>query len=167
MEYTLLIVAIVIILMLMKAFLDRRQQPEVKQPAVYHYGAKSSLMTPSEVEFFKMLTEAVGDRYYIFPQVQLSALLDERTIRQNYKAARWHINQKSVDYVLCDKVALKLAYVVELDDGSHERVDRQERDKEVERIFRSASIPLARFSNYEKLKLEDISSGLSDVFRHP
>jgi hypothetical protein len=155
MEYTLVIVAIVIILILVKAFLDRRQ-PEIKQSIVYHYAAKSNLMTPSEGEFFKMLTEAVGDRYYVFPQVHLSALLDEKTVGQNWKAAFRHINGKSVDYVLCDKATLKAVCAVELDDKTHELIDRQKRDVEVERIFLGADISLVRFNSYRHLSKGDV-----------
>jgi len=114
-------------------------------------------MTKAENDFFRMLNSAAGDRYFIFPQVHLSAILDEKIKGQNWKAAFKHINGKSVDYVLCDKQTLKPVYAVELDDYTHNYSNRQERDIEVERMFQSAGIPLVRFDNYKTLTENDIA----------
>lgn len=162
------IIVAVIILVVAKRYLDSHQSEikiENEQPTIYRYKAKSSIMTPSEGEFFKMLTEAVGDRYYVFPQVRLSALLDEHIVGQSYEGARKHVNQKSIDYVLCDKETLKPAYAVELDDVSHEREDRISRDKEVARILQEARIALVRFEDYRQLTSDDIVQGFLDVHK--
>lgn len=113
----------------------------------YTYYAKTSIMTRSEEEFFKRLNLAVSERYLVFPQVHLSALLDHRVKGQEWRIAFRHINGKSVDYVLCDKITLKPAYALELDDFTHDRRDRIERDVEVERIFKEAQLPLVRFKD--------------------
>lgn len=164
MEYVLLIVGIVVLLIVTKRFLGNNGAvSNSKQRPVYQYTAKTSIMTPSESEFFKMLVDVVGDRYYIFPQVHLSALLDEKTVKQNWKPAFRHINGKSVDFVLSDKATFEPIYAVELDDKTHERVDRQERDREVERMFQNANIPLVRFSSYKGLSQNDIIQRLFEA----
>lgn len=122
----------------------------------YNYQTKQYLMTKSENDFFRMLNSVAGDRYFIFPQVHLSAILDEKIKGQNWKAAFKHINGKSVDYVLCDKQTLKPVYAVELDDDTHTYKNRQERDQEIERIFQGAGVPLVRFSNYKSLTEDEI-----------
>lgn len=113
----------------------------------YGYLAKTSPMTRVESEFFFKLDRIVTDRYYVFPQVHLSSILDHRVKGQEWKYAFSHINGKSVDYVLCDKETLKPAYAIELDDYTHDRADRRERDIEVERIFQQAKLPLIRVKN--------------------
>jgi len=113
----------------------------------YSYNSKELLMTRTEAEFFTKLDQAVSERYYVFPQVHLSALLDHRVKGQEWKYAFSHINGKSVDYVLCDKSTLRPVYAIELDDFTHNRSDRIERDNEVERIFKEARLPLVRFEN--------------------
>lgn len=129
---------------------------EIKK-TIYNYQAKQYFMTKSENDFFRMLNNVAGDRYFIFPQVHLSAILDEKIKGQNWKAAFKHINGKSIDYVLCDKQSLKPVYAVELDDYTHNYSNRQERDQEVERMFQSAGIPLVRFNDYKTLNQEDIA----------
>jgi very-short-patch-repair endonuclease len=56
---------------------------------------------------------------------------------------------------------------IELDDMSHERSDRQERDREVERILKDANMPLLRIKNhfhFEPIKLvQKINTALAIV----
>ena len=113
----------------------------------YSYSAKELIMSRAEAQFFKQLILVVGERYHVFPQVHLSSLLDHRIKGQDWSIAFRHINGKSVDFVLCDKSTLQPVYAVELDDFTHERKDRAERDAEVERIFKQAQLPLVRFNN--------------------
>lgn len=63
-------------------------------------------MSNTEAEFFKKLQGVAGERYFVFPQVHLSALLDHKVKGQDWRIAFRHINGKSVDYVLCDKATL-------------------------------------------------------------
>lgn len=129
---------------------------------IYKYTAKRSLMTPAEDAFFIKLQEVVQDKYYVFPQVHLSAILDHRVKGQEWKYAFRHINGKSVDYVLCSKATLKPTYAIELDDYTHSQADRRERDVEVERIFAAANLPLVRFKN-NNVSERDIIHALSDA----
>lgn len=46
--------------------------------------------------------------------------------------------------MLCDPKTLKPILAIELDDSSHRRPDRQERDAFVEKVFETARLPLAR-----------------------
>ena len=110
----------------------------------YKYTAKKYFMTRAEHEFYDILGQAVGQDFRIFAQVHLASFLDERTKGQNWKAARARINRKSVDFLLCDKEKISPKLAIEIDDKTHERPDRMERDAEVERILREVGIPLLR-----------------------
>jgi len=143
-------------------FSKKTSTTEIKK-TVYSYRAKQYFMTKSENDFFRMLNNVAGDRYFIFPQVHLSAILDEKINGQNWKAAFKHINGKSVDYVLCNRQTLKPVYAVELDDYTHNYSNRQERDHEVERMFQSAGIPLVRFNDYKTLNQEGIAQRFFEV----
>lgn len=113
----------------------------------YHYNAKAYIMTRAEVDLYNKLRTICKDRYYIFPQIHLSSLLDHRVKNQNFRAAFYHINGKSVDFVLVDQKTMKTKYIIELDDYTHNRRDRKSRDMEVDRIFGEVGIPLVRLSN--------------------
>lgn len=119
-----------------------------KDKAKYRYTAKKYFLTKAENEFYNALGMAVGDKYRIFAQVSLGSILDEKVKGQDWRAARAHINRKSVDFLLCSKENLSPELAIELDDRSHEREDRVERDGEVERILKAAGIPLMRIQNH-------------------
>lgn len=115
-------------------------------------------MTQSESGFLKVLFEAVEDRYYIVPQVHLSAILEHKVKGQSWKGAFSHINGKSVDFVICEKASMKPLVAIEVDDWSHEAESRQTRDIEVERILKEAGIPLLRFNNWRSIGVESITN---------
>jgi len=162
MQTLLIFLAIFILLVAIAAWRStgRKLQRE-KTKRQFTYTPKDSLMTPSEMDFFWKLHNVVDHRYFIFPQVHLSALLDHHVVGQNWNSAFYHINQKSVDYVLCSKTTLQPIYAIELDDPSHDRPDRITRDIEVERIFAEANIPLVRFRDYKNLEQVDIAQALA------
>lgn len=151
----LFIVAIVLLKLVVSNFSTKRK---VFKDNLYSYTAKSLMMTRTESDFFSKLDSVVNERYHVFPQVHLSALLDHKVKGQDWKFAFRHINGKSVDFVLCDKETLRPTYAIELDDLTHEQSDRRKRDLEVERIFKEANLPLVRFKNKSVSETEIIQA---------
>ena len=129
----------------------------------YKYYAKSYVMTSRENECFKILNEIFSSKWFVVPQVHLSALLDYRVKGQNWNAAFRHINGKSVDFVLIGKESYKVICAIELDDSTHNKPERKERDVEIERIFNQARIPLARISKFESMTKPDLAKVITDV----
>lgn len=128
----------------------------VKREQIYFYSKKSQFMTPSEMEFYRTLVDAAADKYHVFPQVRIASLINNDTKGKYWKASLSRINNKSVDYVLCDKETLAVAYAVELDDPTHLTEKRKRRDEMVNQIFKDINLPLVRFSNYQILTKDDI-----------
>lgn len=129
----------------------------------YKYYAKSYVMTSRENECFKILNEIFSSKWFVVPQVHLSALLDYRVKGQNWNAAFRHINGKSVDFVLIGKESYKVICAIELDDSTHSKPDRIERDVEIERMFKEAGIPLARISKFESMTKPELAKAITDV----
>lgn len=140
--------------------LAEKYLPAKKQ--AYSYRRKGSLISDAEHKFFDVLVSSVGNQYYIFPQVHLSDLLDHDVVGQNWRGAFSHINGKSVDFVLCDKQGIAPLLVIELDDRSHTREDRELRDEEVERILKESGLPLLRFENHGRFEKEDVINRISE-----
>ncbi len=138
----------------------------IKAPPLYHYTPKQFFLTKPEHECFDALMSAVGDKYYIFPQVKLDKFLDEHKKGQNWTTARRHINQKSVDFLLCDKVWLNPKLAIELDDSTHDRNDRRERDGEVERILTNCCFPLLRLHYSDVLSLESLKQKIATILKN-
>lgn len=103
------------------------------------------ILTASEAKFFRVLQAVVGRQYYIFPQLPLWTLIQARSDDQKTSAAFTNrINLKRIDLVLIDLLTLKPVMAIELDDRSHQRADRQQRDAFVESVLDRAGIPLVR-----------------------
>jgi very-short-patch-repair endonuclease len=117
----------------------------------YYYARKQFFMSRAENSFYKGLVQAVGNEYAIFAQVHLPTIVDEKIQGQDWLAARTRIDRKSVDFVLCDKEYLHPKLVIELDDATHERPDRQERDRFVESVLVMAKLPILRIKYSENL----------------
>lgn len=128
----------------------------INKKTIYNYRRKDFLMTRAEHEFFDVLVDVAGDQYYVFPQIHLATLLDNKIVGQNWRGAFRHVDEKSVDFVICNKIQIKPFLAIELDDRSHEREDRKERDKEVELILSEAGLPLLRVVDHGNFNKEEI-----------
>ncbi len=154
-----ILVGVVVALAVIVGFLKLKfEGGEEEEKAKYQYKRRNFFLTRAEHEFYDVLVSAVGTEYFVFAQVHLPTLLDHSVKGQNWRAALAHINRKSVDFVLCDKAYISPKLAIELDDKSHERPDRQERDKEVERILKEAGVPLLRIENNGNFVATELST---------
>lgn len=116
-------------------------EPEKIKPK-YSYYRRENFMTEREKIFFRKLQSVCGDSLIVFSQVRISSLLNHKVRGQSFRGALSHINQKSVDFLLCDSRNLRPLIAIELDDSTHSLPDRQKRDSEVDAIFENAKFPL-------------------------
>ena len=156
-KFYLIVGVMVVVSLVIKFFTNNSpEKEEVKKKPLYKYTRKDFLISRPEHEFFDILVEILGSKYHIFTQVHLPTILDHKIKGQTWKAAFSHINGKSVDFVICDKSYIKPLLAIELDDKSHDRLGRIERDSEVERMLQEAGMPLLRFGNNGSFDKEEI-----------
>lgn len=136
---------------------------EIKSTVNYHYRRKDFVMTKAENDFFNLLSKILGDEYYVFPQVHLSTILDHKIKGQNWKAAFSYINQKSVDYVVCNRQYRRPLLGIELDDWSHDGNVRKQRDTNVDFIFKECGIPLLRFRDVNTMSEAEIKTKIDEL----
>lgn len=150
------VISVVIKLLFNKSFRNRSKK-------VYSYKLKLFLLSKPEHELFDLLVQNFGDKFHIFPQVHLSSIFDHKIKGQNWWGAFSHINRKSIDFLFCDKAYIKPILGIELDDSSHNRLDRIERDKEVVSIFQTSGLPLLRFENHGKFDHQEIIGKINSI----
>lgn len=134
----------VIILLLVIAFYAvsrkfRRANPWGKTP----YERQEYFLSPAEKQFYDVLQELVGEEITICPKPSVREVLRVRddVKRDRLKYFNW-ISQKHVDFVLCDRETMQILCAVELDDRTHERSDRRQRDAFLDKAFAKAGLPL-------------------------
>lgn len=132
----------------------------------YRYLKRNHIMSSREERFFTLLCEIFSDRCHVIPQVHLSKLLNHKVQGQNWRGAFSHINGKSVDFVLLRKSDLTVLCAIELDDWSHDLMDRRERDEVVEGLFRSVRLPLVRFRYVNHVTKQDVVNRVAEAIRN-
>jgi Protein of unknown function (DUF2726) len=128
-------------------------------PGRLPYKSRGRIMTNAEAKFFRVLQKAVQDDFLIFAMVRIADLLVVDEGIHNRRGWIGRILSKHVDFVLCDPGTLEPKAAIELDDRSHERADRIERDEFVEHAFESARLPLVRIKvagSYESRSLRQV-----------
>ncbi len=127
------------------------------------YLARGQLVTKSELKFYKSLSKAVQDDFQIFAMVRIADLL--RVEKNNKHRRKWlnKILAKHIDFVLCDPGSLKPLVCIELDDISHQRPERIERDKFVNLAFKSAQLPLLRIPTQPEYRSREIRELIESV----
>jgi very-short-patch-repair endonuclease len=156
MEFILIIIVIIVLALFITAQRNKSARQRQSLVSPYHYSRKETIMTSAEIAFYRRLETIAGDRYYIFPQIHLTALASSHATGQYYKSGYQRINRRSVDYVLCDKASMKPVYAIELDDRTHDSPKRQARDTIVDEILREINLPLIRFRNVGQLTDDQI-----------
>lgn len=130
--------------------------------AAYPYRKKAAIMTRNEQEFYRALRRAVGNQYDVFGMVRIADLLSVESVT---KRQSWQnrINCKHVDFVLCDVESQEAILAIEVDDRSHQRQDRQDRDYFVDRAFAAAELPLLRVQATRSYSARELGKAIHEM----
>jgi hypothetical protein len=141
-----------------KFLVDKSDKSSNKQE--YPYSLRDHFLSPAEHSFFMVLKSAVSDSALISIKVGLSDLFYAKSSDgSKHRTFTNKIDRKHIDFLLCDPKTVRPIAGIELDDKSHERDDRQARDKFVENVFRVSNLPLIRIPvkhSYSVAELRDI-----------
>ena len=102
------------------------------------------LLTKNEWYEYKKLKRFANEKgLQVCPKVRLLDLVEPRKGAEHYKSLFYKIQAKHVDFLICDQ-DLHIKAVVELDDNSHKKTDRQERDRFVDQVLTSCGYKVIR-----------------------
>ena len=127
------------------------------------YRTRDDFLSPAERSFYQVLSNIVGDRATICPKVGLADVFFVARPNENFSYFN-RIAQKHVDFLLCDPATMRPLVGIELDDRSHQRADRQERDIFVDKAFEAATLPLVRVPVQSGYSIQEIASYLAPFF---
>ena len=90
-------------------------------------------------------------------KMRLADIMAVRKGTEEYMSYFNKIKAKHTDFVFCDPQTLEILAGLELDDPSHDRPERMERDTFVDNAYAAAGIPLIHVRNpIEPAELEQI-----------
>ena len=114
----------------------------VQGPQRLPYRPVDSLLTPAEMRFYVTLRQVVGARFLIMVKVRLADLVHITATGKDWWRGFAPIASKHADFVLADPQTLAPLLVVELDDSTHQRADRRDRDSKVDAVLASVNLPI-------------------------
>ena len=95
--------------------------------------------------------------------VRIADLIKVQKGTAKYRSWLNKILSKHVDFVLCNPLTLEVVCAIELDDVSHQRPERKERDKFVNHAFESAGLPLLRIPVEKSYRASEVRELIYDV----
>ena len=153
------IVFIVIIFFVIAAKYFSSSEKESKLP----YLKKKYFLTITERKFFEILREALANKYYVFPQINLNNLISVKKGEKDRIKYFNKINRKSIDFVIVEKNYLSPLLAIELDDSSHNLEKRMKRDDFVEKALKDAEIPLLRLKAKQSYNISEIITFINNA----
>lgn len=124
-----------------------------------YFSKKKNFIRNDELVFFRTISDLYRDKYYIFPQVHLSELIDVTSGYRDHENLYRLLGNKSIDFLLADKEVLKPIAAIELNGGIHLTDKQKQRDELKKSVFKIANIPLISIQkqvSYNSQELRDI-----------
>lgn len=129
-----------------------------KEGADPPYRCQERLLSEAEQKLYAALVRALPilcqranrpEAPLLLAKVRLSDVLSpdkekapDRAGKEGWQAARNRIDRKHVDFILCKPTDTRPMLVIELDDKTHERADRMERDNFLDSACKAAGLPV-------------------------
>lgn len=127
-----------------------RPHPNERPPAVAR-----PFLSDAEHAFFRVLIQCAHPASHISCKVRLADLV---TFPGDALRARNTINQKHVDFVICDRETMCPFRVIELDDATHARRDRRARDAMVDVYLAEAGIAITHIPTARRYRPPDLAA---------
>jgi very-short-patch-repair endonuclease len=99
--------------------------------------------------------------------VRLADVIQVRGGTSDQASWQGKINSKHLDFVLCDHGSLAPRLAIELDDASHDRPERQERDRFLDSGLAAAGLPLLRIRAAGKYDAKELRGSIDRLMGKP
>jgi len=142
-KYLFIFILFVGVIIFVVDLLNKKKGKDIK-PDLSVYEKKPYLFdTNSEFSLYKVLLELFGDKYFVFPQVNYSHLIQPRkTTWEEERKHRSRIDRKSADFVMCDKEKIIPVLIIELDGSAHNLKSKQARDEFIDELTKIVDLPI-------------------------
>jgi very-short-patch-repair endonuclease len=137
-----------------------------KGPVDFPYQSKDILCSPAERSFLGALDKILGERYRIFAKVRLADILDvQRKLSASARQRAFNrIAGKHIDFIVCNANDLSVVGAIELDDKSHLKKGRRERDQFLDKALEAAGVPMLRVKAQSTYSIKEVSIDLDSAF---
>lgn len=154
--------SIIIISIIIIACVILRFAIQTNKKDIYPYKARP-ILSPCELDFYNLLRNCISSHTMLFSKVRLWDVLDV-TEKTNSISYTNKIRSKHVDFIITDKSGFPLV-VIELDDKSHNKKSRKERDEFVNKALAAANINIIHVKTAASYDTKEINQLLSNYIQ--
>jgi hypothetical protein len=116
--------------------------PEEEQKVPPEYRRKRAVQTGPERALYRLLCDILSPAHFdVYPETALVSVIDKLT-QTGYRNELFRV----ADFCIVDQSTTEPLLLIELNDASHRRADRAERDRKVAEICAAAGMPLVTLS---------------------
>lgn len=160
MEFALIFVIVILIIeRIVNKKKNKQEENKIENIVNYSslYSKKEYLLTQEELKLYKLLKDICkNNNLNLFCQVSLYELVKAKEYKDFNK-----IKAKTIDYVIAD-TNCKIKLCIELDDTTHIRQDRIERDKFINELFKELDIKLLRIPVQKWYNIQQIEEKIKE-----
>ena len=129
------------------------------------YALKPALFSPAERSFLGVLEQAIGNHYRIYGKVRIADVIETKSglSASNRQKAFNRIRAKHFDFLLCNRDDLSVTCAIELDDKSHQKTSRQQRDGFVNELCSTIGLPLVRVTAKRAYTVQELRTKILDA----
>ena len=171
----LLLMLTIIIMIIQKKFEKKKFKQEPIQQTEYNYTnydyypyRMKYLLTQNEFNFYNRLKEITNPlNLQILAKIRLADLIEVDTNQINkkdYVKYFGKIKSKHIDFAICNN--MNIIALLELDDSSHNRADRQERDNFVNNALLKAGYTVVRTNGNMDIVMQALYSRGYNVYQY-
>lgn len=161
MYFVIILILVIIITVLEKKLNNVNSEKGKVENLVNNFNKKyvkvDYLLTKNELKFYrtlKQITNKLG--YSLFCQVSLYQIVNSKDYKDFNK-----IKSKSIDFVITQENC-KILLCIELDDSTHEKKKRIERDKFIDNLFKDLEIKLLRIPVQNYYNIEELENKIKE-----
>lgn len=144
---------------------NQKKETEIKDNNELPY-KKKLLLTKNEWVFYKKL-KPICDKYklHIISKVRLADLVEVNKNKSDKDYIKYFnmISRKHIDFVICKPDNLQVLALIELDDKSHNKQERIDRDNFVNNVCKITNYKLLRITNYDDIEKQLTES---EIIKH-
>lgn len=152
------ILIFVIIVLILEKIIDKETPEKTKEENISKFTKKEYLLTPNEFKFYKLLKQ-ITDKLEVnlFCQVALYEIINTTDFMEFNK-----IKSKSIDFVITEKNC-KIKLCIELDDETHKKQSRIERDNFINELFEKTNTKLLRIKTQNFYNIEELENKIREA----
>jgi hypothetical protein len=149
---SLIALAALVVIVALLAAIARRFIPVAKQS--FPFAKRKYFFSAAERSFYEVLRRLVPE-HVVFAKVGLGELVYVTKKGSEWRSHQNRIDRKHLDFVICN-ADLAPVVAIELDDSSHQKQRRIDRDAFVDQVLAAAGIPIVHVAAQRGYRLDEL-----------